>query len=263
MAMATLAVGIQRLIASRCRTDAGRRGVTKVPSIPEEGEAAIWHPSPNFNARRNGLRPELVVLHYTAMEQAEAALARLCDPQYEVSAHYLIGADGTLWQMVREADRAWHAGAGEWCGQGDINSRSIGIELDNRGDHPFSAQQMARLETLLPAILQRWEISPTGVIGHSCMAPGRKHDPGPRFDWARLARQGLAAPVPEVTAGELSTSQEPCARADRFRALAQARGFTADVDDATLLQAVRLRFRPWQRGPLSDADIQLLLPGNR
>ncbi|AHD08974.1 Negative regulator of beta-lactamase expression [Phaeobacter gallaeciensis] len=262
MAMATLAVGIQRLIASRCRTDAGRRGVTTVPCMPEEGEAAIWHPSPNFNARRNALRPELVVLHYTALESAEAALDRLCDPQYEVSAHYLIGADGMLWQMVREADRAWHAGAGEWCGQGDINSRSIGIELDNRGDHPFSASQMARLETLLSGILQRWEISPTGVIGHSCMAPGRKYDPGPRFDWARLARQGLAAPVPKVTAAVPPIPQEPCTRANRFRALAQARGFTADVDDATLLQAVRLRFRPWQRGPLSEADVQLIWPDN-
>ncbi|UWR83168.1 N-acetylmuramoyl-L-alanine amidase [Phaeobacter inhibens] len=236
--------------------------MTPPPTSADTGTDAIWHPSPNFNARRNDLRPHLIVLHYTAMDSAEAALERLCDPQYEVSAHYLIGADGTLWQMVREADRAWHAGAGEWCGQEDINSRSIGIELDNRGDHPFSAPQMTRLETLLSAILQRWAISPTGVIGHSCMAPGRKSDPGPRFDWARLARQGLAAPVPEVTGAEPAIAQEPCAGMDHFRALARARGFTADVDGATLLQAVRLRFRPWQRGPLSDADVQLLLPDN-
>ncbi|AFO91881.1 N-acetylmuramoyl-L-alanine amidase [Phaeobacter inhibens] len=236
--------------------------MTPPPTSADTGTDAIWHPSPNFNARRNDLRPHLIVLHYTAMDSAEAALERLCDPQYEVSAHYLIGADGTLWQMVREADRAWHAGAGEWCGQEDINSRSIGIELDNRGDHPFSAPQMTRLETLLSAILQRWAISPTGVIGHSCMAPGRKSDPGPRFDWARLARQGLAAPVPKVTGAEPAIAQEPCAGMDHFRALARARGFTADVDDATLLQAVRLRFRPWQRGPLSDVDVQLLLPDN-
>ncbi|KXF90865.1 N-acetylmuramoyl-L-alanine amidase [Phaeobacter inhibens] len=236
--------------------------MTPPPTSADTGTDAIWHPSPNFNARRNDLRPHLVVLHYTAMDSAEAALERLRDPQYEVSAHYLIGADGTLWQMVREADRAWHAGAGEWCGQEDINSRSIGIELDNRGDHPFSAPQMTRLETLLSAILQRWAISPTGVIGHSCMAPGRKSDPGPRFDWARLARQGLAAPVPEGRGAESVIAQEPCAGMDHFRALARARGFTADVGDATLLQAVRLRFRPWQRGPLSDADVQLLLPDN-
>ncbi|MBQ4807057.1 N-acetylmuramoyl-L-alanine amidase [Phaeobacter sp. HS012] len=228
--------------------------MTPPPTSADTGTDAIWHPSPNSNARRNDLRPHLVVLHYTAMDSAEAALERLCDPQYEVSAHYLIGADGTLWQMVREADRAWHAGAGEWCGQEDINSRSIGIELDNRGDHPFSAPQMTRLETLLSAILQRWAILPTGVIGHSCMAPGRKCDPGARFDWARLARQGLASAAPGAAARpEIDVGM------DRFRALARRRGFTADVDDATLLQAVRLRFRPWQTGPLTDRDVLPLL----
>ncbi|MEO1732701.1 MAG: N-acetylmuramoyl-L-alanine amidase, partial [Pseudomonadota bacterium] len=85
----------------------------------------IWHPSPNFGSRRNGLEPTLVVLHYTAMTDARAALRRLCDPATEVSAHYLIGRDGTTWQMVDEADRAWHAGQGSWAGQDDINSRSI------------------------------------------------------------------------------------------------------------------------------------------
>ena len=152
----------------------------------------IWHPSPNFGDRRDGLLPTLVVIHYTAMDSAEAALTRLCDPVAEVSAHYLIGADGTVWQMVDEAARAWHAGAGDWLGQGDVNSRSIGIELDNRGDHPFSNPQMTVLETLLAEIMTRWHIPPDGVIGHSDSAPGRKFDPGPRFDWARLARQGLA-----------------------------------------------------------------------
>ncbi len=120
----------------------------------------IWHPSPNFKPRRDGLRPELIVIHYTAMNSAQAALERLCDPVAEVSAHYLIGADGTLWQMVGEQDRAWHAGAGEWAGRADVNSRSIGIELDNRGDHPFGAAQMDVLETLLARIMADWHISP-------------------------------------------------------------------------------------------------------
>ena len=120
------------------------------------------------------------------MDSAQAALERLCDPVHEVSAHYLISSDGTLWQMVDEEHRAWHAGAGEWHGQTDINSRSVGIELDNAGNHPFSARQMEKLETLLPAIMKRWAIPPGGVIGHSDMAPGRKTDPGPRFDWQRL-----------------------------------------------------------------------------
>ncbi|MCF6430462.1 N-acetylmuramoyl-L-alanine amidase [Leisingera sp. MMG026] len=208
---------------------------------------AIWHPSPNSGPRRDGLTPSLIVLHYTAMKSAQAALERLCDPVAEVSAHYLIGSDGTLWQLVAEADRAWHAGAGEWCGQADINSRSIGIELDNRGNHPFSAPQMAALEDLMQGITQRWFIAPAGVIGHSCMAPGRKADPGPRFDWARLARQGLAE--------DTGSGQRPQAFTfDHFRKAARKAGFTAPADDEALLAAVRLRFRPWARGPLSPED---------
>ena len=212
--------------------------------------AAIWHPSPNFSVRRDGLRPTLIVLHYTAMTSAQAALDRLCDPKAEVSAHYLIGGDGMLWQMVEEDQRAWHAGAGAWAGQGDVNSRSIGIELDNRGDHPFSEPQMAALERLLPGIMQRHRIAPRGVIGHSCMAPGRKADPGPRFDWTRLARQGLA------TRPGMGETAKPTP--DSFRQMARARGFTAPCDDATLLAAVRLRFRPGASGPLNPEDLAVL-----
>ena len=90
-------------------------------------------PSPNFGERRGGLRPELVVLHHTAMPTAEAALARLRDPAAEVSAHYLVAEDGRVWRLVDEGARAWHAGAGSWRGAGDLNSRSIGIELANAG----------------------------------------------------------------------------------------------------------------------------------
>ncbi|MEY8801503.1 N-acetylmuramoyl-L-alanine amidase [Leisingera sp. XS_AS12] len=219
-----------------------------------DAEGALWCPSPNFGPRRGGLKPSLIVLHYTAMESAEAALQRLCDPASEVSAHYLIAADGRIWQLVAEAERAWHAGAGEWRGQDDVNSRSIGIELDNRGNHPFSAVQMDRLEALMRGIMDRWQIPAAGVIGHSCMAPGRKSDPGPRFDWARLARQGLAAPF--GGGGAAPTSADMTA----FRAAARAVGFTAPVQDEALLQAVRLRFRPWGRGALAAEDFAAL-PG--
>ena len=219
---------------------------TVVPSATEPS-GPIWHPSPNFGPRRDGLTPSLVVIHYTAMDSAQAALDRLCDPHAEVSAHYLIGKDGTLWQMVREEDRAWHAGAGEWRGQDDINSRSIGIELDNRGDHPFGAPQMAVLETLLPRIMQRWGIAPDGVIGHSDMAPGRKSDPGPRFDWERLEKLGFA----NRRRYDDGPRDVPL---QIFRALARDIGFTAAVDDETLLAAVRLRYRPWGKGPLEPAD---------
>ena len=194
--------------------------------------------------------PTLIVLHYTAMADAQSALDRLCDPACEVSAHYLIGNDGTVWHLVEEANRAWHAGNGEWRGQDDINSRSIGIELDNTGLHPFSEPQMEVLETLLGEIMVRHGIGPDGVIGHSCMAPGRKSDPGARFDWARLARQGVAR-MPEH-----SVEEPP--DVSRFRSLAQMAGFTADVSDDALLQVVRLRFRPGANGPLDKTDMAVV-----
>ncbi|CUH45751.1 N-acetylmuramoyl-L-alanine amidase AmiD precursor [Ruegeria atlantica] len=226
---------------------AGIQVHSAVPSTTDP-QAPIWHASPNYGPRRDGLKPSLIVLHYTAMNSAQEALDRLCDPVHEVSAHYLIGGDGTLWHMVREEDRAWHAGAGEWSGQKDINSRSIGIELDNTGRHPFSDLQMRRLEQLLPQIMHRWSIRPYGVIGHSDMAPGRKFDPGPRFDWLRLERNKLAAPRGQND-GPLDAPM------DQFRILAQSAGFSADVDDETLLSAVRLRYRPWATGPLQSADL--------
>ena len=210
----------------------------------------LAHPSPNFTARRDGLVPSLIVLHFTAMSSAEAALARLCDPGAEVSAHYLIGRDGQVWQLVDEAQRAWHAGAGEWAGLDDINSRSIGIELDNDGAQPFGEPLMAALEALLRDIMARHGIGPEAVIGHSDMAPGRKFDPGRRFDWARLAWQKLAI-WPRPAHGGRPDAQI-------FRTQAQAAGFTAPVADALLLDAVRLRFRPWARGPLCQADMAVV-----
>lgn len=203
---------------------------------------ALWHPSPNFGPRRRGLLPELVVLHYTQMPDARSALTRLCSPEAQVSAHYLIGADGTLWQMVSEADRAWHAGAGSWRGQDDINSRSIGIELDNDGASPFAAAQMLALERLLPGILARWSIPPAGVIAHSDMAPDRKSDPGPRFDWRRFARLGMSVwPGP---------GGNPDAPLDG--ALTQI-GYPPVAPDLRLA-AFRLRFRPGHDGPEDATD---------
>lgn len=228
---------------------AGIPARSAVPSITDP--QPIWHASPNFGDRRDGLTPSLIVLHYTAMHNAKAALERLCDPASGVSAHYLVGSDGTLWQMVQEQDRAWHAGAGEWRGQTDVNSRSIGIELDNSGSHPFSEPQMITLERLLREIMRRWSISAEGVIGHSDMAPGRKSDPGPRFDWQRLERQNFAA--------QRGHGEGPrTAQFHSFRALACQAGFTADMDDETLLATIRLRYRPWGKGPLAPEDFSPL-----
>jgi len=206
--------------------------------------------SPNFGERRGGLRPQFVVLHYTAMESCAAASARLCDPAFEVSAHYLLDYDGTVDALVDETARAWHAGAGQWRGLSDMNSRSIGIELANDGFEPFPEAQMAALEGLLAGIMARWSIPPAGIIGHSDMAPGRKSDPGARFDWQRLARAGLAV-WPALGAGGAEPSPE------QFRAAALRAGYPADAESDQLLTAFRLRFRPWATGPLDALDTQL------
>ncbi|WP_209426890.1 N-acetylmuramoyl-L-alanine amidase [Pararhodobacter sp. SW119] len=205
----------------------------------------IRHPSPNFGPRRDGLQPELIVLHYTEMSSAEAALDRLCAPEAQVSSHYLIGADGRLWQLVDEAARAWHAGAGAWRGQGDVNSRSIGIELDNDGRSPFTEPQIRALESLLPAIMTRWQIAPAGVIAHSDLAPERKMDPGPRFDWRRLALRGLA-----IWPWTLENADAALAESlDRI-------GYPR-VPPETRLAAFRLRFHPGATGPEAAEDRSL------
>ena len=193
--------------------------------------------------------PLIVVLHYTGMESAQAALDRMCDPEAEVSAHYQINATGEVLRLVPEAMRAWHAGRGHWAGHGDVNDVSIGIELDNAGDHPFAAAQMAALDGLLADILARNGIAPARVIGHSDMAPDRKSDPGPRFDWRRLARRGLAVwPAP-------AASDAPAPDPDRLRADAVRFGYDPDLEDASLLWALRLHFRPGAEGPLCAADM--------
>lgn len=202
----------------------------------------VAHPSANFGPRRQGERPSLVVLHFTEMGSAAAALERLCSPAAEVSSHYLIGRDGTVWQMVDETQRAWHAGAGSWHGQDDVNSRSIGIELDNSGSAPFSAPLMRALETLLADIRNRWSIPPSGTIAHSDMAPDRKVDPGSRFDWQRLARLGHAI-WPEAG----GDPDQP------FAASLDAIGYPAACADARL-RAFRLRFRPRVLGPETELD---------
>ncbi len=190
----------------------------------------------------------MLLLHFTNMPTAEAAIARLCDPASEVSCHYVIGEDGTLWQLVDEAERAWHAGAGCWGGACDVNSRSVGIELANRGTHPFPEPQMRALEALVPAVMANWHIPRERVVGHSDVAPDRKDDPGPHFDWRRLALRGLAV-WPRPGAG---------AAASKFRDLSAKVGYGRDYSDDDVLAALRLRWRPWARGPLDAADMAVL-----
>ncbi|MDC0604815.1 N-acetylmuramoyl-L-alanine amidase, partial [Amylibacter sp.] len=132
------------------------------------------NPSPNFGNRRGFVTPNMVVLHYTAMKSSDDAIARMSDPKSEVSAHYLIDKFGKIIQLVDEQKRAWHAGRGCWGEINDVNSHSIGIELDYYPsiDESFDKRQLCSLNNLLFDILKRRpEIIPKSIIGHSDMAP--------------------------------------------------------------------------------------------
>ena len=202
----------------------------------------MTHPSPNCGERRGGVLPDIIVIHYTAMASCAEARARLCDPASEVSAHWLVDLDGTAEALVPESLRAWHAGAGEWAGVTDVNSRSVGIELANPGNAPYPRPQMVALEGLLAGIMARWSIPAHRVIGHSDMAPARKRDPGARFDWRGLARAGLSVWPDMVQA-------DPAGFAEA------AHGFGyPDVGPDVVLAAFRLRFRAWAQGPLDGLD---------
>lgn len=214
--------------------------------------------SVNYGPRRHGLTPDMVVLHYTGMETAQAAIDRLCDPVAEVSAHYVIDETGRVTQLVDEADRAWHAGAGQWGWVEDVNSHSIGFELANRGPESqtpqFPAAQIAALKQVLGDVLQRHRIPPERVIGHSDLAPGRKIDPGPYFNWQDLAQSGLSIWAdPAQCAADWTV----------FRAAAFYFGYRAKDDSAEswqiILDAFRLRFRSFVTGPLDALDVGLMV----
>ncbi|MHA1539057.1 MAG: N-acetylmuramoyl-L-alanine amidase [Alphaproteobacteria bacterium] len=152
-------------------------------------------PSPNFNDRAKDTEINFLILHYTGMRSAEEALQRMTNPATEVSAHYMIDTDGTLFQLVDEKHRAWHAGKSSWQNITDINTHSIGIELVNLGHefgyHSFPIAQIKTLEKLSQEILARHPILPHHILGHSDIAPDRKEDPGELFDWKDLAQKGI------------------------------------------------------------------------
>ena len=157
--------------------------------MPAKNPLAEWSPSPNFDIRK----PRLIVIHQTEMESAEAALKVLHsqNAQGRVSAHYLIANDGKLYQLVEDKQRAWHAGVGSWQGITDINSVSIGIELDNNGSEPFEERQILSLIRLLADLCTRFNIPRDAIIGHADLAPTRKSDPSRHFPWQRLAQAGF------------------------------------------------------------------------
>lgn len=162
---------------------------------PDSPLVDALHPSLNINERRNGLTPRLLILHYTGLPNVERSIQVLADPRGKVSCHYVIAEDGRITQMVAEEMRAWQAGVSFWAGETDINSASIGIEIQNPGHAggypPFPSQQMERVRDLSLDIIRRNRIAPEGVLAHSDIAPKRKIDPGEKFDWRGLASAGV------------------------------------------------------------------------
>jgi len=211
-------------------------------------------PSPNHDERPQDAPVDMLVLHYTGMGSAEAALERLCDPTAKVSTHYLIDEDGDVHQLVAENRRAWHAGVSSWRGHTDINARSIGIELVNPGHEfglkPYPEDQMMALEVLAIDILQRYPIPQRNVVGHSDVAPRRKTDPGELFDWQGLADLGIGLWPEEVVSrvlGEVET-----------RTLLREFGYETE-DVKKTVEAFQRRFRPSRIDGVMDAETGGLL----
>jgi N-acetylmuramoyl-L-alanine amidase len=221
----------------------------------------IDRPSPNHGPRPDGRAIDMLILHYTGMPTAAAALARLCDPEAAVSAHYLIDEDGTVVRLVDEARRAWHAGVSCWQGETDVNDRSIGIELVNPGHEwgyrPFPEPQMRALVALCGGILARHPIPPRRVLGHSDVAPERKDDPGELFDWRRLAAAGIGAwPAAAALAGVPSVA-EMQARLARIGYCVPTHG-EADARTVAAVRAFQRHYRPWRCDGALDAETAAL-----
>ena len=183
--------------------------------IPDSPIASAFLPSPNFGERGGYARPDSIVLHYTGMPTAEAALALLRDPASQVSAHYFVWESGEVAQLVAEDKRAWHAGAGFWSGERDLNSASIGIEIVNFGHDgalpPFPRRQIDAVIGLCRDIAARRAIRPERILAHSDIAPARKRDPGEKFPWDVLARAGVGHwtdPAPIVGGAIVGAAQE-------------------------------------------------------
>jgi N-acetylmuramoyl-L-alanine amidase len=238
---------------------------------PDSCVVAEVVPSPNHGDRNGGRQPDMIVLHYTGMPDAGAALERLCTPAAKVSAHYFVFEDGRVVQLVSEKRRAWHAGLGRWGSDTDINSCSIGIEIVNPGHEfgyrDFPKRQIAAVTALCRGILTRNTIPPARVLGHSDVAPARKLDPGEKFPWQTLHESGVGhwvKPAP-IADGELLALGD---RGEAVQAVQQALrqyGYAiednANFDSATheVVAAFQRHFRPERVDGVVDASTRATL----
>ncbi len=246
------------------------------PDTPLVGQII---PSPNHGERR-GPRPDLLILHYTGMESAAAAIGRLGDATAEVSAHYVVLENGRIVQMVPEGRRAWHAGASAWKGWRDVNSRSLGIEIVHPGHAgglpPYPEAQVAAVTDLARDIAARWGIPAERVLGHSDIAPERKEDPGETFPWDRLAAAGVGHWVPPVPIrdGRFLARNDAGQPVEALQAMLALYGYDLEVsgrfDERThaVVAAFQRHFRPARVDGVADAstittlrDLIAALPG--
>lgn len=214
---------------------------------PARNPLATWLPSPNHDVRR----PVLIVLHFTGEHSVQQSLDTLRSRNSEgpVSAHYLIGADGRIFQLVADSQRAWHAGVGRWGTITDVNSASIGIELDNDGHSPFAPAQIGSLLRLLTDLTTRLSIPRSQIIGHEDLAPTRRSDPGPLFPWQQLADAGFGR-WPQ------GASIDPPAGFDPWMALGEI-GYPLD-DHAATVRAFHHHFRGIDTDALDAEDLRVL-----
>ncbi|WP_316860128.1 N-acetylmuramoyl-L-alanine amidase [uncultured Cohaesibacter sp.] len=221
------------------------------------------YPSPNFGERKDGLAVDMLVLHYTGMEDDKQALDWLCNEQSEVSCHYFVNRDGSLIQLVDENARAWHAGQSFWKGERDINSRSIGIEIANSGQEPFPNDQLEALLMLSMDICSRHDIPAWRVLGHSDVSPGRKIDPGVKFPWRQLAVAGVGHWAdPDRNTGslffQLGDEGQPIQALQSMLALyGYDVAVTGVFDDQTetVVKAFQLHFRPEKVDGVADTAL--------
>jgi N-acetylmuramoyl-L-alanine amidase len=193
-------------------------------------------PAANHDERRGGREPDILLLHYTGMESAEAACQRLCAAESNVSCHYVVLEDGATLQLVPERLRAWHAGVSSWEGETDVNSRSIGVEIANPGHEfgypDFPDAQIAAVVELCRDISARWSMQPQLVLAHSDVAPRRKEDPGEKFPWARLAAAGVGhwvEPTPLDDDGGLGEGDEG-EPVEQLQTLLSLYGYGIEID---------------------------------
>ncbi|UCS95336.1 N-acetylmuramoyl-L-alanine amidase [Echinicola marina] len=166
------------------------QNILEIPKAGEEGDTTnvtdLWVGTTNFSIRR----PNFVIIHHTAQDSLEQTIRTFTLPRAQVSSHYVVSKDGTIVQMLNDYLRSWHAGRGKWGHDTDLNSSSIGIELDNNGSEPFTPAQIESLLSLLKRLKNDYHIPTANFIGHADIAPARKVDPSAYFPWKRLAEQG-------------------------------------------------------------------------